>query len=61
MFFWYAGFEFQKGGGGSGMWDWALGCVGFPFLASESSGLEIFSGGTYNKTICSIWAHKNNV
>ena len=38
-----------------------LGCAVSPFLASESSGLQILSGGTYIMTKFSFWAHKNNI
>ena len=40
---------------------WSVGCAGFPFWTSESSGLEIFSGGTYIMTKSSLKAHKNNI
>ena len=41
------------------IWVWELGCAGLPFLVSDSSGLQILSGGVYNMTIWSFWGHKN--
>ena len=34
--------------------DCLVGCAGLPFLVSDSSGLQILSGGVYNMTIWSF-------